>query len=149
MGNAPDFGASPHERGRFTPGAHRAAASVRFLRAHLDIVRHVDAQRGTWLLPRIHRDHGRNIYPTFAQHAPEGPRAYFGLYRELWRMGFWRYPMFHAYAAGVAVLGTGRTDALLHAVRRRLGYSPSLTRAPKQAEVVARPWATSSSGASH
>lgn len=137
MGGAPDFGASRHERGRFTPGAHRAGASVRFLRAHLDIIRHVDETYGTRLLPRVHRDHGRNMYPTFAQHEGEGMRAYAGLYRALWTMGFWRYPMFHAYAAGVAVLGSARTDALLHALRRRLGYSPSLGATPKNAVVVA------------
>ncbi len=136
MGGIPDFGASRRERGRFTPGGHRAGASVRFLRAHLDIASHADEVYGTQLLARIHRDHGRNIYPTFAQHAGEGVRAYFGLYRDLWKMGFWRYPLFHAYAAGVGLLGSQRTDALLHALRRRLGYSPSFTEAPRNARVV-------------
>lgn len=132
-GNSHDFGASRHEQGRFTAGPLLAAASVRFLGAHLDIIRHVDEECGTALYPRVHRDEGRNMYPTFATSAGEGARAYFGLYRQLWRMGFWRYPMFHAYAAGVALLGAGRSNAILHALRRRLGYSPSLTEKPRHA----------------
>ena len=133
VGAPSDFGASRHERGRFSPGAQRASASARFVKAHLDIVRYVDEVEGTQLLPRIRRDEGQNIYPAFATSHGEGARVYAGLYRELWKLGLWRYPMFHAYAAGVAVLGTSRTNALLHALRRRLGYSPSLTPRPRGA----------------
>lgn len=135
-GNTSDFGMSRHERGRFTPRSFPPGASVRFLEAHLDIAGAVDEAYGTDVRARVHRDLGRHMYPTFAQHADESPREYLALYRSLWRLGFWRYPLFHAYAAAVAVLGSRRTDAALHAVRRRLGYTPSFGERPRRAVVV-------------
>jgi glycosyltransferase involved in cell wall biosynthesis len=139
MGGVPEFGASARERGKFTPGGHPPGASVRFLHAHLDIAAHADEVYGTDIRERVRRDLGQHMYPTFAQHAHEPVAAYARLYRDLCAMGFWRYPLFHAYAAAVGLLGSARTDAVLHAVRRRLGYTPSFGERPRHGMIVGAP----------
>ncbi len=131
MGGVPEFGTSARERGRFTPGVQPPDTSLKMLQAHLDIAEHAGDRYGTALRRRVHRDLGRNMYPAFKYQAHIGVRAYLRYYRDLMRMGFWRYPLFHAFGLGVLVLGRERADHILYRIRARLGHTPLLGERPR------------------
>jgi glycosyltransferase involved in cell wall biosynthesis len=136
-GGVPEFGASARERGKWIPGQQPPETSLRMLQAHLDIAAHVDSCYGVEAWARVHRDLGQHMYPTFTHQAHVPLGTYVRFYRDLMRMGFWRYPMFHAYGLGVRVLGSARTDALLFWLRRRLGHTPTLGARPRPVAVRA------------
>ena len=139
-GGRSEFGTGMRERGRFTPGAaHDVVEAVRLMEGTLVIARAFDAERGTDLYRRIQRDMARHAYNTFAHHADRPAAEYVRLYRGLARLGFWRYPLFHLSAVAVAAFGPGQLQRLVHAARRRLGYTPSLGERPRQAVVVRSP----------
>ena len=139
-GNRKEFGTSARERGRFTPGeAHDIAEALRLLEGTLVIARGVDAAHGTDVYRRVRRDLARHSFHTFAHHGEQSAREYLRLYRGLAALGFWRYPLFHASAVAVAAAGPRRLHAVVHSVRRRLGYTPSLGERPRRAEVLRSP----------
>lgn len=139
-GGRSEFGTSARERGRFTPGAaHDVAEAVRLMEGTLVIARAFDAQHDTNIYPRVRRDMAHHVYNTFAHHADQPLAEYAQLYRGLVRLGFWRYPLFHASALAVATLGPQRLQRVVHGVRRRLGYTPSLGERPRQAVVLRSP----------
>jgi glycosyltransferase involved in cell wall biosynthesis len=131
----PDFGASSRERGRWIPGRQPPETSLRMLQGHLDIAEHAEAVYGGALRARVHRDLGNYMYPAFSHQAHLPAREFVRFYRDLLRMGFWRYPPVHAYAAAILVLGVRRTDAVLNWVRRRLGHTPVIGRSARPVAV--------------
>jgi len=126
LGNAPLFGASAREQGRFTPGRFTPESDRRMVEGLLAIARQLDATHGGNLYARIRRDFGNYMYPTLAKQGAAPLPIYLRFYRDLARMGFWRYPLFHAYALGIRALGTRRLDRLIGRVRRALGHTPVL-----------------------
>lgn len=135
-----EFGTSPNERGRFTPGeAHVIEEALRLIEGALAIARGFDATHGTNLHDRVAADLARYSYHTFAHHGEQSWREYLALYRGLLRFGFGRDPMFHFWAAAVRLLGPRRLQRLVHHVRRRLGYTPTLGERPRDAEVLRSP----------
>ena len=132
-GGVPEFGTSARERGKWTPGRQPPETSLRMLRAHLDIAAHVDATYGVRVRDRVHRDLGNYMYPTFAHQAHEPLPVFARFYADLLRMGFWRYPLVHAYFAATALLGRDRTDGVVHWARRRLGHTPVMGERPRPA----------------
>jgi glycosyltransferase involved in cell wall biosynthesis len=139
-GGRPEFGTSARERGRFTPGvAHDVDEAVRLMDGTLAIARGFDAEHGTDVHPRVRRDMAHHVYNTFAHHAEQPFADYVRLYRGLAGLGFWRYPLFHASALAVAAFGPRRLQRVVHGVRRRLGYTPSLGERPRQAVVLRSP----------
>jgi hypothetical protein len=135
-----EFGTSPRERGRFTPGeAHDIAEGLRLIEGALAIARGFDAEHRTRLHARVLRDMARHSYHTFAHHGEQSWAEYAHLYRGLARFGFWRHPLFHASALAVATVGPRRLQRTVHAVRRRLGYTPSLGERPREATVLRSP----------
>ncbi|GJG88461.1 hypothetical protein tb265_36420 [Gemmatimonadetes bacterium T265] len=139
-GRRKEFGTSPVERGRFTPGeAHDIDDALRLIESSLTIAGGFDAEHGTNLRARVLRDMARYSYHTFAHHGEQPWAEYGRLYAGLARFGFWRDPLFHAWAAAVAVVGPRRLQASMHAIRRRLGYTPSLGERPRDAVVLRSP----------
>lgn len=124
----PDFGASTRERGRWIPGRQPPETSLRMLQGHLDIAEHAEQVYGGRLRARVHRDLGNYMYPTFAHQAHLPTSEFLRFYADLLRMGFWRHPLVHAYAAAILVLGLPRTDRALAWVRRWLGHTPVIGR---------------------
>jgi hypothetical protein len=53
--------------------------------------------------------------------------VFYKFYRDLARMGFGRYPLFHFWFWSVAAVGATRMDRLLQIVRRRVGHTPNLS----------------------
>lgn len=139
-GNRKMFGTSARERGRFTPGEeHDIDEALRLLEGTLVIARGFDAEHGTHVYERVRRDLARHSYHTFAHHGEQSFAEYARLYRGLVRLGFWRSPLFHASALAVAAFGPRRLRDLVHVVRRRLGYTPSLGERPRGAVVLRSP----------
>lgn len=136
QGGVPEFGASARERGKWIPGRQPPETSLRMLQAHLDIAQHVDHSYGVDVRARVHRDLGNHMYPTFAHQAHERLPVFLRFYRDLIRMGFGRYPLFHAYALALLALGRARTDRALYWARRRLGHTPSIGGRPHGAVIV-------------
>jgi glycosyltransferase involved in cell wall biosynthesis len=140
VGGTPEFGTSAAERGRHTPGgSYDPDEGVRFLDGILGIARDFDAEHGTRVYPRLRADAARHAYHTFVHYGGQPLGEYLRLYRGLAGLGFWRYPLFHVSGAAVAVVGAPRLRRLVHAVRRRLGYTPSLGERPRGAVVLRSP----------
>lgn len=139
-GNASEFGTNARERGRYTPGRfYNPDASVRMLEAFLSVVRTVDERHGTGLYQRIRADTAKHAYHTFVDYGERPFAEYARLYRGLVGLGFWRHPMFHAWGIGVRVVGESRMRRVVHAVRRRLGYTPNFGERPRGALVLRSP----------
>jgi hypothetical protein len=128
LGGVPDFGVNPRERGRFVPGSHPPSTDLNMIGGLLTIARAFDEQHGTRVFPAIRRDFADYSYPTLAKqaHLPLGQFARF--YRDLARLGYWRSPLFHAYALLLAAAGPRRVDALVERVRARVGHTPAVGR---------------------
>ncbi len=139
-GQRKEFGTSPTERGRFTPGdAHNITEALRLIESALVIAGGFDAEHGTNLRARVLRDFARYSYRTFAHHGEQSRAEYAQLYRGLARFGYWRYPLFHVWALAVAAVGPRRLERVVYGVRRRLGYTPTLGERPRQAVVLRSP----------
>ena len=137
LDGVPEFGTAENERGRFTPGSHPPETDLQMLRGLLEIARHVDEVHGVEVGDRVHRDFGNYMYPTLAKQAHQPLRVFLRFYGRLWRMGFWRYPLFHAYALAILILGTRNVDRVIAAVRRVLGHTPVIGRQPVALRAVA------------
>jgi abequosyltransferase len=134
LGGVPEFGTNERERGRFVPGAHPPSTDLNMLRGLLTIAREFDAAHGTRVHPAVLRDFANYSYPTLAKQAHLPLAEFARFYRDLARLGFWRSPYFHAYAAALAALGARRTDAVVNRLRSWLGHTPQLgRRAPRPA----------------
>lgn len=140
VGGTPEFGTSERERGRHTPGGtFDPDEGVRFLDGILSIARDFDATHSTAVYPRLRADAAKHAYHTFVHYGERPLGEYVQLYRGLNGLGFWRYPTFHFWALAVGVVGGPRMRRLVHAVRRRLGYTPSFGERPRHAVVVRSP----------
>lgn len=135
-----EFGTSEVERGYVEPGSSTdVMQAVRVFQGMLAIARGVDAAYATDVHARVLADEARSSFPTFAEYAAFPRREYWRLYRGLARIGFARSPMFHVTAAAVALFGGDRLVRALRAIRRRLGYTPSLSGRPTGAVAVRSP----------
>lgn len=140
VGGVPEFGTAPSERGRHTPGGSwDPEHGARFVDNILSIARALDETHGTQVYPRLRADAAKHAYHTFVSYAHRPFGEYVRLYRALAGLGFWRYPAFHASAVAVALFGEARMRGLVHAVRRRLGYTPTLGERPQNAVVLRSP----------
>jgi O-antigen biosynthesis alpha-1,2-rahmnosyltransferase len=125
-GGVPDFGNSDAERGKFVPGAIVPESSLHFMASMLRIARAVE-ERSTFPVYRpIVKDLANYSYPFIALQAAQ-PRRVFARYCwRLSRMGFGRYPLFHAYIAALIVLGPATVERLIRMIKRRIGHTPVL-----------------------
>lgn len=125
-GGVPDFGNSAAERGRFVPRDQTIESSLAFMRGMLDIARAVEARRGVAVFQRILADIANYSYPVLAIQRHRSRTAFVRYWWALGKLGLRRHAMFHLYFAALLLLGTGRCDALIGWVKRRLGYTPAL-----------------------
>ena len=125
-GGVPDFGAAEAERGRFVPREQTVELSVEFIRGMLAIARAIDREHGQNFYRRTLADIANYSYPVLSIQARRPKRAFIRYWYALCGIGFWRFALFHAYFLALAVFGVDRTDALIAAIKRRLGYTPIL-----------------------
>lgn len=128
LGGTPDFGSSATERALFVPREQTAESSVNFMRGMLTIAKSVEeATRLPVYLP-ILRDIGNYAYPILSIQALRSRGEFFSYICALAKLGFWRVPLFYAYALGLLVFGRRACDSLIVKIKRRLGRAPKIGR---------------------
>jgi hypothetical protein len=132
-GTPPEFGAAAAERGHFVPGRYTPQARVRMVQGALEILeahfpaalRQRDAAaRDTW--QRVVRDYARHFYPFVMDQLALPPREYLALCRAYAKLPVGRHAAFYVNCVLPYLLGRRRSDALIAALRRRLGRTPRL-----------------------
>ena len=123
-GTPPDFGNSDAERGKFVPKDQTPDSSLHFMRGMLDIAQHVETRSGLPVFASIRRDIGNYSYPILAIQAHRPLPVFVGYGIDLAKLGFWRYPLFHAYFLALLLIGPDRTGQFIGWMKKRLGHTP-------------------------
>jgi len=121
---APDFGNSAKEKGKFVPGRYTPEARLNMVGGALSIIRDLRDRRGTDVVEEVVHDYANYFYPYIKDQLKLPVRDYYRLYRAFGRMGFARYPLFHIYFLLGYLLGEKKFDSLTALIRKRLGRSP-------------------------
>lgn len=123
-GTPPDFGNSAPEQGKFVPHDQTPDSSIHFMRGMLSIAQHIEETTQLEVFEPIRSDIGHYSYPILSIQStrPLGVFLNYGL--ALAKLGFWRYPLFHAYFVALIVLGSERTDNIIEMIKSRLGHTP-------------------------
>lgn len=128
-GGTPEFGNAEAEKGRFTPGVQPLDTHLKLVEGLFRIADGVEAHtKLAGLAADIRADFARYSYHTLAGVAHGTAGEFWRAYRAFGAMGFDRSAWFHMWYAALAVLGPRRLDALIQLLRRRLGFTPNLTR---------------------
>jgi hypothetical protein len=125
-GGVPDFGNAEVERGKFVPADRTIASSLQFMRGMLDIAASVERKHNVPIYRRIVADIANYSYPILSIQATKPLPEFVGYWWSLAKMGFGRYPLFHAYFLALVVLGAPRVDRLIASIKRRTGHTPNL-----------------------
>ena len=123
---APDFGNSVAERGKFTPGSYSPSARVYMTKSVLHIAESVERSRKVAIYRRILSDIGNYSYPILAHHAHQPAGIFCRYYIQLAGLGLWSSPLFHFYFLVLLVLGKERANKMIASMRRRLRYTPAM-----------------------
>jgi abequosyltransferase len=123
---APDFGHSKKEQGRFSPGRYTPQARLHMIEGALAIIQELKQTKGIDVVEDVIQDYANYFYPYIKDQLDLPLREYYALYRGYGRMGFGRYPLFHVYFMLAYLLGERRFDALTALIRKCLGRSPRL-----------------------
>lgn len=128
-GGTPEFGNAESEKGRFTPGVQPLDTHLKLVEGLFRIADGVEAHtKLAGLAAELRADFARYSYHTLAGVAHGSVREFWRAYRAFGAMGFDRSAWFHMWFFLLAVIGPRRLDSLIQFVRRRLGFTPNLTR---------------------
>lgn len=122
LGNAPLFGHSEAEKGKFTPGVRTPEGSLFFLNGFLDIARAVNPR----VARRIISDTSHYSYPFLLVQAHLPFVAFTRYALQVARIGLWRSPLFFVYYVLLATLGARRVARLIAYAQRKLGRTPAI-----------------------
>lgn len=125
-GNAPDFGNSKSEQGKFTPKEQTPESSLHFMTGMLEIAHYVEQTTGLAVYEPILSDIGAYSYPILSIQADKPKSVFFRYGVDLSKLGLWRYPLFYVYFSLLLILGVRKTDNLIKWVKKSLGYTPRL-----------------------
>jgi abequosyltransferase len=125
-GEAPDFGHSAKEKGKYTPGGYTPEARLNMVGGALRIAREAEASYGVCVYDRIVKDYASYFYPYIKDQLNLSPIKYLELCRRYAEMGFGRYPIFYIYCLMAYMLKEGGFDCLTRLVRKMLGRSPQI-----------------------
>lgn len=128
LGGTPDFGNSAVEKALFVPREQTSESSVHFMRGMLTIAMAVEVGTGLPVYQPILRDIGNYAYPILSIQAGRSRGEFFVYVYALARLGFWRVPLFHVYAAGLLVFGRRACDRLIVTIKDRIGRAPKIGR---------------------
>jgi abequosyltransferase len=123
---APDFGNSGKEKGKYVPGRFTAQARLNMIAGALSIIKELKRANGIDAVEAVVHDYANYFYPYIKDQLNLPMVEYYRLYRACGRMGFAKYPLFHLYFMLGYLLGEKRFDAITGLVRRHLGRSPRL-----------------------
>lgn len=122
---APDFGHSSTEKGKYTPGEYTIDARIHMMTGIVTIAKSIDnTHKGA--LAGILRDIANYSFPWLAYHADKKPAVFKKYYRELGNMGLKAFPMFHVYYYLIRTIGAGTVEKMINFARNTLGYTPKL-----------------------
>lgn len=125
-GGVPEFGNAAAEKGKFVPENRTIESSVQFMKGMLDIARAVEVTHRQPFYNRVLSDIANYSYPVLSIQAKRPKRELCRYWYALCRIGFWRFPLFHAYFFALLTLGVDRSDAIIAAIKRKLGHTPVL-----------------------
>lgn len=126
-GEAPDFGSSVREKGKYVPGKYTPQARLNMVGGALAVIHNLKATTGIDVVGDVTHDYANYFYPYIKDQLNLPIHEFYRLYRAYAEMGFARYPLFHMYCFLGYVLGEKRFDALTSFIRKRLGRSPRLS----------------------
>jgi hypothetical protein len=135
-GGTPLFGRAKAEQGLYTPGVQPPDTDIKMLTSLMAIAEGVERERGVKIAELIRRDHGNYMYPTIAHQANQPWPVFYKFYRDLARMGFGRYPLFHVWFWSVALVGAARMDRLFQLIRRTVGHTPNISRFARRGAIT-------------
>jgi abequosyltransferase len=121
---APEFGNSEKEKGKFVPGRYTSQARLSMVGGALSIAKNLKQTKGIDVVEDVIHDFANYFYPYIRDQLTLPLRDYYALYRAYGRMGFARYPLYHLYFVLGYLLGERRFDSLTALIRARLGRSP-------------------------
>jgi len=125
-GNAPDFGNSKSEQGKFTPKEQTPESSLHFMAGMLEIARYVQKSTALAVYEPILSDIGAYSYPILSIQASKSKLLFLRYGIDLGKLGLWKHPLFYVYFSLLLVLGVNRVDCLIKWVKQYLGYTPRL-----------------------
>ncbi|MDN2696112.1 glycosyltransferase family 2 protein [Janthinobacterium sp. SUN073] len=120
----PDFGNSASEKGIYTPGTYTPAARINMISGVIRIATALEKQSDLPVTAPIMRDYANYFYPYIRDQLKLPFSDYYKLYRAYGRIGFNKYPMFHAYFIICYCFGANGFDRLTAYIRKTLGRSP-------------------------
>lgn len=129
-GNAPDFGNSKSEQGKFTPKEQTPESSLHFMAGMLAIAYYIQTSTGLAVYAPILSDIGAYSYPILAIQAHKSKSVFIHYSYSLARLGLWGHPLFYAYFLLLLIFGPDRTEVFVRWVKRCLGHTPRLGRLP-------------------
>lgn len=122
---APDFGHSSAEKGKYTPGEYTIDARIHMMTGIVTIAKSIEkTHKGA--LAGILRDIANYSFPWLAYHADKKPAVFKKYYQELGNMGLKAFPMFHVYYYLIRTVGAGTVEKMINFARNTLGYTPKL-----------------------
>lgn len=122
---APDFGHSSAEKGKYTPGEYTIDARIHMMTGIITIAKAIDkTHKGA--LAGILRDIANYSFPWLSYHADKKYSVFKKYYHALGNMGLKSFPMFHVYYYLILIVGAGRVEKLINFARNSLGYTPKL-----------------------
>lgn len=127
-GEAPEFGNSGNEKGKYVPGSFTAQARLNMVGGALSIIKDLKTTRHLDVVDDVTRDYANYFYPCIRDQLTLPLKQYWGLYRSFGRMGFDKYPIFHVYSIVAYILGQDKFDWLIKTSQKALGRSPRFGR---------------------
>ncbi len=127
-GGTPEFGNAASEQGRFTPGVQPLDTHLKLVEGLFTIAAGVEQHSGlAGIAAEIRADFGRYSYHTLKVFALRSRGELWEAYRAFGRLGFDRSAWFHAWFAGLLLVGARGLEALIQSLRRVIGHTPNLT----------------------
>lgn len=120
---APEFGNSSREKGKYTPGVYTPEARLNMISGVIRIVTALDHRRNLDMKDEVMRDYANYFYPYIRDQLNLPIKKFYNLYRNFGKMGFSRYPMFHLYFIVCYLLGQNGFDKVTGIIRKKLGTS--------------------------
>ncbi|MCU1251388.1 MAG: hypothetical protein JWQ49_4417 [Edaphobacter sp.] len=121
---APEFGNSDTEKGKYIPGGYTPRARVNMVGGALSIARAFEQTTGLGITEAVIRDYANYFYPYIRDQLKLPVREFLRLCNAYGKLGFYRYPMFYLYCVAGYLLGESRFDSVTRRIRGYLGRSP-------------------------
>ena len=130
-GGRPDFGASQTEKEKYIPGLQTPESSLLFVKDLLRIAYEISLEKNPDFYRQIEADFAAYSYPLLSIQANRGKRVFFSYYKEISKLGFSKYLIFHLYFLSLFILGAARVDTIIRKIKVLFGYTPHLGRATR------------------